>query len=366
MGILLKKTENGISSMFFGALLAVTFLPACAKTGDPKKSGSNSSPEFVCKALSSSQEALLRMARGTEKDEQTTLVVAVDPERVRAAAKSESPNFRNENCETPLTVATRTGNQEIVKALLESGADVNLPGVQGSTALHFAAERTDFEMMKILIQAKADPNRADVRLQTPLHRIGLQCGLNCAWEPSIRLLREAGANSNSKDEHGRTPLHLSSRRRLIEPSRLLISIHGDPKAEDDEKRTPLHHAVLGLNDTETADSKQLILLLASKGALPDARDSSKRTPLEVLVTFWTNSRENGSESSRKMAEILIWNYGNAFRIVQDRCGDDLAIRNSAERSAEALARGLSVLADQEARPVWSAGCGILLRNPESQ
>jgi hypothetical protein len=146
----------------------------------------------------------------------------------------------------------------------------------------------------------------------------------------------------------------------------LISIYGDPKAEDDEKRTPLHYAVLGLNDTETAASKQLILHFASKGALPEAKDASKRTPLEILTAFWKDARENGHESSRKMAEILIWNYGNAFRIVQDRCGDDLAIRNSAERSAEALTRGLPVLADQEARPVWTAGCGILLSNPEAQ
>ena len=61
---------------------------------------------------------------------------------------------------SPLQCAVRDGSVQLVKKLLEAGAEVNAEPMQinGATALQFAAMLGHFEMLRILLEANADIN----------------------------------------------------------------------------------------------------------------------------------------------------------------------------------------------------------------
>ena len=75
----------------------------------------------------------------------------------------------------PLLEAAAAGNLQLVKRLLELGADINAQGDTMSsggsqkTALHAAIERNHPEVLLALLQAGADPNRTAFGFMTPLH-----------------------------------------------------------------------------------------------------------------------------------------------------------------------------------------------------
>jgi Ankyrin repeats (3 copies) len=59
---------------------------------------------------------------------------------------------------TALMQAAEVGNLDQVRALLQSGADVNEPRGTGHTALMLAAGRDHLEMVQTLLRAGANPN----------------------------------------------------------------------------------------------------------------------------------------------------------------------------------------------------------------
>lgn len=60
-----------------------------------------------------------------------------------------------------ILAATRKGDVEKVKALLEKGADVNAKSRYGATPLFFACDRSNAEMVKLLLEKGADVNIKD-------------------------------------------------------------------------------------------------------------------------------------------------------------------------------------------------------------
>jgi ankyrin repeat protein len=104
--------------------------------------------------------------------------------------------------DTRLADAAQQGNIENIRALLKQKADVNAPQGDGSTALHWAAQKDDVEMAKLLLAGGANV-KATTRLgaATPLF-MAAKNG-NAAM---IDLLIKSGAEPNSADEHGTTPL----------------------------------------------------------------------------------------------------------------------------------------------------------------
>lgn len=71
----------------------------------------------------------------------------------------------------PLTAASRSGNADAVRLLLDHGAKINVPDNQGQTALHHAALLGNDKVVQVLLQRGADPNalakRMDVRGEPP-------------------------------------------------------------------------------------------------------------------------------------------------------------------------------------------------------
>jgi len=93
-------------------------------------------------------------------------------------------NVRTQQGRTPLMgAAKRNGNSDLVRLLLEKGADMNTPG---DTTLVTAAQSGDVENMRLLIKNGANVNCIAPRLgETPLHYAAASAARKpsaCYWE----------------------------------------------------------------------------------------------------------------------------------------------------------------------------------------
>ena len=90
----------------------------------------------------------------------------------------------------------------------------------------------------------------------------------------------AGANPKAQDEDGRTPLHHIARGNG-NPSMVaaLLQSGADPNARTRRGWTPLHGAALSASSNMEITSPDLVTALIKAGADPNARDTSGQTPL---------------------------------------------------------------------------------------
>jgi len=103
------------------------------------------------------------------------------------------PNIQGRGDHTPLYCAanecTSQTGPEVIRALLRAGADVNAcSGVMRATALHMAARRGHVEIARALLDSGAAVNVLDRKGDTPLQR-----AINCRKNGVSQLRRERGA-----------------------------------------------------------------------------------------------------------------------------------------------------------------------------
>ncbi|WP_353930655.1 ankyrin repeat domain-containing protein [Okeanomitos corallinicola TIOX110] len=112
-------------------------------------------------------------------------------------------NELDSNQDAPLVIAAYKGYHQIVKLLLEAGADVTAvdPGMK-ATALHAAAYAGRTEAAKLLIEYNIDINKqGPYNGYTALH--------DAIWQNNIdivKLLLQANADLSILSQDGKTPL----------------------------------------------------------------------------------------------------------------------------------------------------------------
>jgi ankyrin repeat protein len=120
------------------------------------------------------------------------------------------PNVRVDDGYTCLLTAIESetvDSREVVAELIRVGADIHAAGTNGWTPLHMAAARGHVEKARILIGAGADVNlRTEIdALETPLMEAAF------TGQPAmVRLLLQHGADPSMRDSiHNRTPLEIA-------------------------------------------------------------------------------------------------------------------------------------------------------------
>lgn len=176
-----------------------------------------------------------------------------------------------------------SGNLELIRYFIETGADINVHDKNGVTALMRAVTPKDIEITKLLLDKGADVNARDNEGRTPLFYAAIYS------KDIAALLISKGADVNAKDSHGETPLSECSGRKEIEE--LLISKGADVNTEGDCGQTPLSIALM-----RGRACNEVVKLLISKGAnvnyhINFNQPSCKKWPGDTALTA-TVAREN--------------------------------------------------------------------------
>lgn len=175
----------------------------------------------------------------TDAEQRTPLLYACEAERVDVALLLLSfradANISTSDGTTPLHVASETGYEEVVKALVENGADVNarMRGGFGSTPLHIASAHGWGGVVRFLAEHGADVRATDTKEQTPLHFASAEYRADVALT-----LVELGAVINARNANGDTPLHLSSEAGADRVVQLLLEHGADASLVNDAGETP--------------------------------------------------------------------------------------------------------------------------------
>ena len=133
-----------------------------------------------------------------------------DPRRVEKALASADLDHADGEGRTLLMEAVLEKRADLVRILLEHGADPSRADHEGSTALHFAAQAHLPDVAQLLLDKGAPVDPLDHLGQTPLYR-ALSTFRGEADGAAIWTLLLANADPKVKNKHGVSPEDLSHR-----------------------------------------------------------------------------------------------------------------------------------------------------------
>jgi ankyrin repeat protein len=196
-----------------------------------------------------------RLDRAMERIERNDLnglrrLLTEDPSLVRRTGAGVLPQWQW----TLLHLATaQQVSPELVRALVDAGANINAQDNEGNTPLHFSVKRInrekfptqDYEgIVRLLLDKKADVHIVNVGGATPLHTAAA-----FRADPSVvEMLIQAGADVNKKasaSTGGWTPLHGAAARNSGSIVAVLLKHGADPMTKDARGLTALQVAEQG-------------------------------------------------------------------------------------------------------------------------
>jgi ankyrin repeat protein len=226
---------------------------------------------------------MLREAGAVEGSQAETAVGSLDEQLIEAVANKDAvlvnqllnaganPNTLDNEGSALLPLAANGSQLEIVRHLLDAGADINgthsTNFAEEGTALLWAAVRDDIDVVRLLIANGADLDRPE----TLYNRSPLFPAAAYNHGEVIKILLESGADPNfhSNWGNGHTPLHYAVSNSSQEAVQALIEGGADLDSQTDGGVTPMMMA---------RDSELLSIFLDS-GANPDVQDNSGDTAL---------------------------------------------------------------------------------------
>lgn len=184
---------------------------------------------------------------------------------------------RNWRGETALHVAARGGHNDIVSELLQTDIPTRALDADNMTALMRAVERKHLSTVSLLQGVEAVPTE-DYKSRAA-HSLWGRSVLHWAAEDGANLEKYLLDTSrvNSKDDVGRTALHLAVKSGNLVAVQQLISATADIELVDESDRTPLHYAA-------QAENLDVLEALISAKADLNARDLWLRSPLHLAVS----------------------------------------------------------------------------------
>jgi ankyrin len=218
--------------------------------------------------------------------------------------KRADVNRRQDNRDMALHEAARVGaDDSLLKAILDSGADVNVAGYESMTPLCWAAHAGHEEATRFLIENGADvtyrardgTSPASEAIQQRHYELGrylIDIGGRCSFRQAVqcnhvakaRELLSAGANVQETDNSwSQSPMAVAIWNDSVEMVQLLLDFKANPNEQDEILQgsegpfggdTPLHDAV-------HKGSVKMVKLLLAHGADPHIQNAQGLSPIEL-------------------------------------------------------------------------------------
>ena len=208
-------------------------------------------------------------------------------------AVAVGPGFRKASGKSP----AGDSYLEVVKLLLEKGAEVDAANWQGRTLLMAAAKEGHPEIAELLLEKGADVNAED-----NTGRPALMYATEAGDSKTIGLLIAKGADANAKNRYGETALMNAVDRGRVEAVKLLLESGADPNAKLDDGSTVVMTATI-------PGQVDVVKLLLEKGADVNAQTEDGSTALTwaavlgrtELVKLLKSQRSRGYGSGSRNA-----------------------------------------------------------------
>ena len=186
--------------------------------------------------------------------------------------KGAEVDARNGRGLTPLAFTALKGRTPAAGLLIERGADVNVRNALNMTPLIIAAEQGSMELVGKLIAAGADVG-IESRIGTALHRAAFK-----GQTEVIQVLLKAGAKTEVMSRKY-FPLHLAAMAGHLGAVSALVKGGADMNSRDGDGRTPLHRVLSASNPHVS----EIALFLIDGGAEADTTGEEGETPLMTAV-----------------------------------------------------------------------------------
>jgi ankyrin repeat protein len=211
--------------------------------------------------------------------------------------------------------AARENNVPEVCRLLKAGADIEAKDIlYGSTPLHWANYKGHVQVVKELLDHGANTEAEGFDGDTPLH---------CAcWYGHFAIvigLLGHGVNIDAKESLGHTPLHLAILRGHLAIVKALLAVGADILAADNQGHLPINYAVRGGSS------------VVSKCLLRQYYTITRRLPLHELVenlTWIGNPNSSDVPPLRAALHQDVLGTGDVVEIIEYLVGQNPALLTS--------------------------------------
>jgi hypothetical protein len=154
----------------------------------------------------------------------------------------------------PLLLAAHLGMTEMVRLLLDEGAELEIEDNMGLTALHWASREDRLETVQFLLSRGAEIDKTGLDEATPLYSAVSRGALQMT-----QLLLEGNADINARDgDFGQTALMRAAKYSHVDILRVLLARGADVHLRDDEGISALDWARRNYRDDIVAILKEAI------------------------------------------------------------------------------------------------------------
>jgi ankyrin repeat protein len=221
------------------------------------------------------------------------------------SARKELVKLGKEFNEDSFIECVGDNDKQAVKLFIEAGFDVNTPADTGITALHIAAMKGNTDIVKTLLEHGANPN-AVVASGSEKSSTPLMAAAMCGDVEALKLLLDKGAEVNAKDGNGWVALDFAAEQTNLEVLKILWQ-HGAPTITD-------VMVARALSDFQLSLRKQVVKSLDAG----DSANGCRKFIAEQLANFKQEQGFNADQllQAKICAFGVVWDVIDRFAMTQ--------------------------------------------------